>query len=677
MNKRNILVTSALPNANGPIHLGHLFEHIQTDIWVRYQRMQGHECIYVCADDTHGTATMLEAEKRGIDAETYIAEIKADHEREFAEFNISHDNYYSTHSQENEEYCKDIYNKLEAAGQIIEKSIDQLYDPEKEMFLADRFIIGTCPKCKAEDQYGDNCESCGATYAATDLISPKSKISGATPILKASTHIFFALSNHTEFLREWTRSGTLQDQVANKLAEWLDVGLQDWDISRDAPYFGIAIPGQTDKYFYVWMDAPIGYIASFKHYCDQYNTTKVEDYWGEDSDYEVHHFIGKDIINFHALFWPAILKTANYRTPTRIHTHGFVTLNGQKMSKSRNTVVNAGTFANHLNPEFLRYYYATKLSTSIDDNDINMDDFIQKVNSDLVGKVVNIASRCAGFIKKKFDGKLAASVSTDLIDEFISGKSVIEDHYEAGDFSKAVREIMAMADKANQYIAENEPWAKIKIPGCEEEVHNVCSDGINMFKIIIAYLKPIVPTLAEKSEQFLKIEAMDWASIDAPLFNHEINKFKPLLSRAESNDVDLMLENSSTEFAAPKSEAPTKSENAQTIDATSNEIEFDDFAKVDLRIVTISNAEEVEGADKLLRLTLDLGGESRNVFAGIKSAYKPEQLIGKQTVMVANLKPRKMKFGMSEGMVLAAGPGGKDLFLLEPHEGAKAGMKVT
>ncbi|MFT7685614.1 MAG: methionyl-tRNA synthetase [Candidatus Azotimanducaceae bacterium] len=672
MKKRNILVTSALPNANGPIHLGHLFEHIQTDIWVRYQRMQGHECIYVCADDTHGTATMLEAEKRGIDPEAYIAEIKADHEREFAEFNISYDNYYSTHSKENEEYCTDIYNKLEAAGQIIEKSVEQLYDPEKELFLADRFIIGTCPKCKTEDQYGDNCESCGATYAATDLINPKSKISGSTPILKESTHVFFALSNHTEFLNEWTRSGTLQDQVANKLSEWLDVGLQDWDISRDAPYFGIAIPGQTNKYFYVWMDAPIGYIASFRNYCDSNNMSTVEDYWDKDSQYEVHHFIGKDIINFHALFWPAILKTANYRTPTRIHTHGFVTLNGQKMSKSRNTVVNAGTFAKHLNPEFLRYYYATKLSTSIDDNDINMEDFIQKVNSDLVGKVVNIASRCAGFIKKKFDGKLASAASTDLIDEFIAGKASIEAHYEAGDFSKAVREIMAMADKANQYIAENEPWAKIKIPGNEEQVHNVCSDGINMFKVIIAYLKPVVPSLAEKSEQFLNIGPMDWASIDTPLFDHEINKFKQLLSRAESKDVDLMLESSSVDVEAPK-----KVKKTAAIEAEIKEIEFDEFAKVDLRVATIVNAEEVEGADKLLRLTLDLGGETRNVFAGIKSAYKPEQLIGKQTVMVANLKPRQMKFGLSEGMVLAAGPGGKDLFLLEPHEGAKAGMKVT
>lgn len=684
MTKRHILVTSALPNANGPIHLGHLFEHIQTDIWVRYQRMQGHECIYVCADDTHGTATMLEAEKRGIAAEAYIAEIKASHEQDFSEYSISYDNYYSTHSPENEAYCTEIFQALEKAGQIKEKSVEQLFDPEKELFLADRFIVGTCPKCKTEDQYGDNCEACGATYAATDLINPKSKISGATPVLKSSTHIFFALSNFTDYLKEWTRSGTLQDQVANKLAEWLDVGLQDWDISRDAPYFGIEIPGYPQKYFYVWMDAPIGYIASFKNLCDRTNTSQVNDYWAQDSEYEVHHFIGKDIINFHALFWPAILKCAGYRTPTRIHTHGFVNLKGQKMSKSRNTVVNADTFAKHLNPEFLRYYYATKLSNSIDDNDINMEDLIQKVNSDLVGKVVNIASRCAGFIKKKFDGKLASGAGTDLITEFIAKKPILEAHYEAGDFSKAVREIMAMADKANQYIAENEPWAKIKIEGNEENVHQVCSDGINMFKIIISYLKPIVPNLAEKSAVFLNIEPMNWESIDTPLFDHEINKFKPLLTRAEGKDVDLMLAEAAGPIDSIKDgvkkdvvKDDAKSKKKKSKDDKPAEIEFDDFAKVDLRVVTIINAEEVDGADKLLRLTLDLGDETRNVFAGIKSAYAPEQLIGKQTVMVANLKPRKMKFGISEGMVLAAGPGGKDLYILEPHEGAKAGMKVT
>ncbi|HJP51928.1 MAG TPA: methionine--tRNA ligase [Pseudomonadales bacterium] len=670
MTNRNILVTSALPNANGSIHLGHLLEHIQTDIWVRYQRMRGHQCIYVCADDTHGTAIMLKAEEQDVDPETLISQIKTEHEKDFQDFFISHDNYHSTHSPENEEYSSLIYTRLMDAGHIVVKSVEQLYDPERQMFLADRFIVGTCPKCNADDQYGDNCEACGATYDATDLINPKSTISGADPELKESTHFFFALSNFTEYLKNWTRSGALQDQVANKLAEWLNAGLQDWDISRDAPYFGFEIPGQPEKYFYVWLDAPIGYMASFRNFCDRSEGIAFDDFWNPDSEHELHHFIGKDIINFHALFWPAVLSNSGFRTPTRIHTHGFITVNGQKMSKSRGTFINAGTYKEHLNPEFLRYYYASKLTNSIDDMDINLDDFIQKVNSDLVGKVVNIASRCAGFIRKQFNSRLSSQPTTDLLAEFVSQKAELELNYEAGEFSKLIRQVMSMADKANQYIAEHEPWVKIRQPGNELEVHNVCSDGINMFRIIVAYLKPVLPDLAEKSEKFLNIDPLGWQSIDSPLLNHEINKFKPLLARAEQKSVEAMVE------ASKETESLVQPEE-ESVEQILAQIDYDDFAKVDLRVATITNAEAVEGADKLLKLSLDIGIEQRVVFAGIKSAYDPGRLIGKQTVVVANLKPRKMRFGVSEGMVLAAGPGGEDIYLLEPHTGATAGMKVT
>jgi methionyl-tRNA synthetase len=670
MPKRRILVTSALPNANGSIHLGHLMEHIQTDIWVRFQRLMGNQCIYVCADDTHGTATMLKAEELDITAEEFIAGIKVEHEKDFQDFLISHDNFYSTHSTENHEYASLIYNRLKEAGQITVKSVDQLFDPEKELFLADRFIIGTCPKCNADGQYGDNCEVCGATYDATDLKNPSSKISGATPILKESTHFFFALSNFSDFLKEWTRSGTLQEQVANKLSEWLDAGLQDWDISRDAPYFGIEIPGEPGKYFYVWLDAPIGYMASFKNYCDEHEDLEFDDFWKPGSDCELHHFIGKDIINFHALFWPAILSTSGFRTPTRVQAHGFVTVDGLKMSKSRGTFINARTYLEHLNPEYLRYYFAAKLNSSVDDLDINLDDFMQRVNSDLVGKVVNIASRCAGFINKQFDGVLASTTSNPLLAEAIARRTEIANHYESGDYGKALREIMAIADKANQFIAEKKPWEMMKDETNRDSVQQVCSDGINLFRIIITYLKPVTPELGSKAESFLNVDALDWQSIETNLLGHQVNKFKPLMTRVEPKAVEAMVE------------AGREGQEAVPIDGSKptsvvDEIEFDDFAKVDLRVVRISNAEHVDGADKLLKLTLDVGTETRTVFAGIKSAYQPEQLIGKMTVMVANLKARKMKFGLSEGMVLAAGPGGDELYLLEPHDGAEPGMKVT
>jgi|FLOH01.1.fsa_nt_gi methionyl-tRNA synthetase len=673
MEKRHILVTSALPNANGSIHLGHLLEHIQTDIWVRFQRMRGHECIYVCADDTHGTAIMLKAEERNLSPEALISEIKAEHEQDFRNFLVGHDNYYSTHSEENKAFSSLIYERLKAAGEINSKTVNQLYDPEREMFLADRFIVGSCPKCKAEGQYGDNCEVCGATYDAMDLINPKSKISGAEPIIRESTHFFFALSHFTEFLQTWTRSGTLQEQVANKLSEWLDSGLQDWDISRDAPYFGFEIPGEKGKYFYVWLDAPIGYMASFKNYCDKHDDINFDDYWRADSDYEVHHFIGKDIINFHALFWPAMLKVSGFRTPTRIHTHGFITVNGQKMSKSRGTFINAQAYADNLAPEYIRYYFATKLGNNVDDMDINLDDFVLKVNSDLVGKLVNIASRCAGFINKQFANQLASTATTPLINEFLAERDNIANLFEAGDYSKAMREIMAMADKANQYIAEKKPWAMIKLADQKAEVQNVCSDGINLFRILVTYLKPVLPQLAEQTEAFLNVQALSWQSLEAPLLDHQINDFQPMLNRIDPKAVKAMVEASIVPIES--SETPEAAVSAADDDA--DYITIDDFAKIDLRVALITHAEAVEGADKLLKLTLDVGDEQRTVFSGIKSAYTPDELIGKRTVLVANLKPRTMKFGISQGMVLAAGPGGKDIFLIEADNGASAGMKVT
>ena len=666
MEKRRILATSALPNSNGSIHLGHMMEHIQTDIWVRFQRMRGHECIYVCADDSHGTATMLRAQELGITPEKLIDLVNAEHRSDFNDFVISHDNYYSTHSEENKALSEQIYNRLADAQQIKTRSVDQLYDPEKEMFLADRFIVGTCPKCKAEGQYGDNCEACGATYDATELINPVSKISGATPVMRESTHFFFALSNFTAFLTEWTRSGALQDQVANKLSEWLDAGLQDWDISRDAPYFGFEIPDAPGKYFYVWLDAPIGYMAAFQKYCEA-NDLVFDDYWKKDSDCEVHHFIGKDIINFHALFWPAILETAGYRTPTRVHAHGFATVNGLKMSKSRGTFINARTYLDHLDPEYLRYYFAAKMSAGVDDLDINLDDFVQRVNSDVVGKVVNIASRCAGFINKQFDGQLASTADNPILTEFSDASDTIALHYENGDYGKALRDIMGLADKANQYIDEHKPWVLIKEEGNRDLVQQVCSDGLNFYRLLVTCLKPVLPRLAEKSEAFLGIAPLTWDDIDTRLTGHTINKFNPLMTRIEPEKVAAIVNASMT---AEELTLDTKPENPT--------IEFDDFAKVDLRIVKIVKAEQVEGADKLLQLTLDLGDDTtRNVFAGIKSAYKPEDLVGKLTVMVANLAPRKMKFGVSEGMVLAAGPGGQDIYLLEPDNGAHPGMKVS
>ncbi len=668
---RKILVTSALPYANGAIHLGHLVEYIQTDIWVRFQKLRGVDCTYVCADDAHGTAIMLKAEQLGHSPEQQIANVKAEHEADFAAFNIAFDNYHSTHSTENHELSNMIYGRLKANGHIASKSITQAYDPEKQLFLADRYIKGTCPKCKTEDQYGDNCEKCGATYSPMDLINPKSAISGATPVAKDSEHFFFTLPEFSDFLKGWTRAGHLQDEVANKMAEWLDAGLQTWDISRDAPYFGFEIPGEPGKYFYVWLDAPIGYIASLKNLLDKKGEDWYE-YWKPDSTAEVYHFIGKDIVNFHALFWPAMLHSANLRTPTKICVHGFLTVNGTKMSKSRGTFINARTYLDHLNPEYLRYYFAAKLTSNVDDIDLNLEDFIQRVNSDLVGKVVNIASRTAKFINNA-GGVLTNEIAdADLWQKFVDGGETIANYYETRDYSKAMREIMALADAANEYIATQEPWKLAKQAGAEAQTQAVCTLGINMFRALLTYLKPVLPALTADAEAFLG-ETLSWNAPISFRAGEKINEFKPLLTRIEKDKVDAMIDASKEALATA---APKAEEKTSDVEPIAAEIDFTDFAKVDLRIALIANAEHVEGSDKLLRLTLDLGGETRNVFSGIKSAYDPKDLIGKLTVVVANLKPRKMKFGMSEGMVLAAGPGDKEIYLLEPHAGAKPGQRV-
>ncbi len=675
---RRILVTSALPNANGPIHLGHMLEHIQTDIWVRFQRMRGNEVYYVCADDTHGTATMIRAEAEGITPEALIERMRADHLRDFNGFGVEYNNYYSTHSPENQHYSELIYERLKEKDLIFTAEVEQLYDPEKQLFLADRFVVGECPKCGADGQYGDNCEACGATYDATELKNPRSVYTGSTPQLRTSEHYFFDLPKYTEYLQNWTRSGAVQAEVANKLSEWLDSGLKAWDISRDAPYFGFVIPGTRDKYFYVWMDAPIGYMASFQNFCDTSNEVVFDDFWQADSSCEVHHFIGKDIINFHALFWPAVLDGANFRTPTRIHTHGFITVNGTKMSKSRGTFITAENYLKFLSADYLRYYYAAKLNGSADDIDINLEDFVQRVNSDLVGKVINIASRCAGFIHKQFDARLSASIHDQALwDKFVAKAEDIAQLYEADDTSKAVREITALADLANQYIAEHEPWKLNKDPGAQEKLQLVCSQAINMFRVLAIYLKPILPNVATKAEAFLNVAPLQWQDAQQPLLDHTINKFQAMLTRMEMKTIDQLVAASAE--PSPETAAPTAEADNKTNDEAEKEdfIQIDDFAKVKLKVAKIVAADFVEGADKLLQLTLDVGDHQRQVFSGIREAYDPANLVGKLTVVVANLAPRKMRFGISEGMVLAAGPGGRDIFLLSPDSGAQPGMDVS
>ena len=675
--QRKILVTSALPYANGSIHLGHMVEYIQTDIWVRFQKMRGHEVHYVCADDAHGTPIMLRAQNQGITPEQLISEVSKEHQADFADFAIGFDNYHSTHSDENRELASQIYLANRDAGHIEARTISQAYDPEKEMFLPDRFIRGECPKCGAADQYGDNCEACGATYEPTELKNPVSAVSGATPITKESEHYFFKLGDFEKTLREWTHSDHLQPEVTRKLGEWFDSGLQDWDISRDAPYFGFEIPDTENKFFYVWMDAPIGYLASFKNYCER-EGVDFDSFMKPGTETEMVHFIGKDIIYFHALFWPAMLEGAGFRQPDNIYAHGFLTVDGKKMSKSRGTFIKARTYLDHLNPEYLRYYFAAKLGSGIDDIDLSLEDFQTRINADLVGKVVNIASRCAGFLTKRFDGKLADELSEPgLFRDFANQAEVIAKRYEAREFGQAMREIMALADRANVYIDEMKPWVLAKEEGKEKEVQAICTMGINLFRVLIAYLKPVLPKTAEQAEAFLNIGPLTWSDAETPLLNHQINKFKPLMTRIEQDKLDAILVASKESMAAEQKPALTEAAKKDSnIEPIADEIQFDDFAKIDLRVAKIINAEHVEGADKLLKLTLDIGLTEKQVFAGIKSAYAPEDLIGKLTVMVANLAPRKMRFGLSEGMVLAAGPGGKDLFILNPDNGAQPGMRV-
>ena len=699
MSKRKILVTSALPYANGPIHLGHMLEAVQTDIWVRFQKLRGEDCVYVCADDAHGTAIMLRAENEGITPEQLIDRVRSEHKADYDGFLIGFDNYHSTHTPENRQYAESIYKALRANNRINVRTIKQLFDPEKKLFLADRFVKGSCPKCRTPDQYGDNCEACGATYTPAELIDPYSTLSGATPVERESEHYFFRLPDFTDMLKAWTRSGTLQAQVANKLSEWLDAGLQEWDISRDAPYFGFEIPDAPGKYFYVWLDAPIGYMASFQNLCDRSDYT-FEDYWQPGTDTELYHFIGKDIINFHALFWPAMLSDAGYRTPTAVFAHGFMTVNGKKMSKSRGTFINAGTYLQHLDPEYLRYFLASRLGAGVDDLDLNFEEFSQKVDADLVGKVVNIASRCAGFIARGFDGRLSDTPSNPaLLAECQSAAGDIANAFEQREFSKAIRQIMALADKGNQYIAEQQPWVPAKQNPQDPVVQAICTTGINLFRLLMIYLKPVLPAMAIKAETFLNAGELTWADADSLLLDHRINAFMPMMTRVDPASIEALLAASQAEvkqavnsLQPANSPGPVSSpgpvNSPEPVNSPVNnepiadEIEFADFVKVDLRVARIAAAAYVEGADKLLQLTLDLGvgadGEPalRNVFSGIRSAYKPEDLQGRLTVVVANLKPRKMRFGMSEGMVLAAGPGGSEIWLLSPDQGARPGMRI-
>ena len=675
---RKILATSALPYANGPIHLGHLVEYIQTDIWTRFQRMNGHEAYYICAEDTHGTPIMLKARSEGITPEELIKKVGNEHREDFARFNIAFDNYYTTHSSENRHFSELIFERLKAKGHIQTRTITQAYDPAEEMFLPDRFIRGTCPRCGAEDQNGDNCEVCGATYAPTDLANAVSVISGTAPVLRDSEHYFVRLSDFESMLREWTGSGRLQAEVVNKLNEWFDAGLQDWDISRDEPYFGFEIPDAPGKYFYVWLDAPIGYMASFKNFCSTHGVD-FDTFWAPDASAELYHFVGKDILYFHTLFWPAMLHGADFRTPTAVFTHGFLTINGQKMSKSRGTFITARTYLDHLDPDYLRYYFAAKLNNRVEDLDFSLEDFVTRVNADLVGKVVNIASRCAGFIEKHFSGQLSdAEPEASLNEQFRGRHDVICQHFERREYSRAVREIMSLADLANQYINDLKPWIIAKDPDRRAELQAVCTHGLNLFRMLITWLAPVVPDLAERSAQFLRhpiVERGAFRQIQAPLLNHQIGPFSRLLDRIDPDQARAMME----ETQLMNSDATNSAAGRHLRDEPlSPQITIDDFSKVDLRVVRVIAAEQVEGADKLLKFTLDLGDETRDVFAGIKSAYDPQQLVGRQVVMVANLAPRKMRFGVSNGMILAASgvDDGDGIFVLSPDAGAQPGMRV-
>ncbi|GMR15072.1 MAG: methionine--tRNA ligase [Gammaproteobacteria bacterium] len=668
--KRRILVTSGLPYANGAIHLGHMLEYIQTDIWARFQRSQGHECYFAWADDAHGTPIMLRAQAEGITPEDLIARMNAEHQLDFVDFGLSYDNYSNTHDETNRECVETIYQRLSEGGHIDRRTISQFYDEEQGMFLPDRFIKGTCPRCKTEDQYGDSCEACGSTYSPTDLIDPHSAVSGTAPVMRESEHYFIRLSGFEERLQDWMSSGRLQPEVVNKLQEWFEDGLRDWDISRDEPYFGFKIPATDNKYFYVWVDAPIGYMSSFKELC-QRKKLDFDDWWKPDTDTEMYNFIGKDIVYFHTLFWPAMLMGAGYRTPTAAYAHGFLTVDGAKMSKSRGTFIMARTYLDHLNPDYLRYYYCARLGPGLADIDLSLDDFISRVNSDMVGKVINIASRCAGFIQRGSDGRLSAELpDPELYQQFIDQREAIANDFEQRNYQSAIRRIMALADEGNRYIDAHKPWQLNKQEGQQANVQAICSQGINLFRVLITYLAPVVPFTAATAAEFLGVAVDQWSDLNQPMLGIRINAFKPLMTRVDPVKIEAMVE-------ASKEDLDTAKVPASPAPDLADEISIDDFLKIDLRVAKIINAEAVPQADKLLRLTLDIGGETRNVFAGIKSAYDPADLIGRHTVMVANLKPRKMRFGVSEGMVLAAGSEASGLFILSPDEGAKAGMKVT
>ncbi len=666
---RNIMVSSALPYANGSIHMGHLVEYIQSDIWARFQKLCGHNCTYVCAADAHGTPIMIKARQEGVTPEALVERVAAEQLSDLQSFGVAFDNFHSTHSPENEELVTRMYHALRDNGHIYTKTIQQAYDETEKMFLPDRFVKGTCPVCKSEDQYGDACEVCGSTYNPTDLIDAVSVLSGTPPVLRDSEHYFFKLSDFGDRLRQWMKDASLHTNIVSKLDEWFDAGLQDWDISRDAPYFGFQIPDTEDKFFYVWLDAPVGYLASFLNLCRERGEPDFDAYWDADSEHEVYHFIGKDIVYFHTLFWPAVLEGSGMRKPTSVFAHGFLTVNGKKMSKSRGTFINARTYRDNLDPSYLRYYYAAKLGPSMEDIDLNLEDFVARVNSDLVGKLVNIASRCAGFISKRFEGRLAAQLDDEAsYAEFRDAADTIAAHYEAREYSKAMRKVMSLADAANRYIEEQKPWVMVKDADRQDAVQAVCTQGLNLFRALMIYLTPVLPAVADDARELFGEEAWNWDDVREPLLAANINPYKPLLTRVEAKQVDNMVEQSK-----PTTTPEAKPEGSGD-DPT---ITIDDFMKVDLRVAKVVAAEAVEGAEKLLQLTLDLGDHQRSVFSGIKAAYEPEDLVGRHVIAVANLAPRKMRFGVSEGMVLASGPGGSDIFLLSIDEGAKPGMRVT
>ena len=674
--KRKILVTSALPYANNSLHLGHLVEYVQTDVWVRYQRLRGADCLYVCASDAHGTPTMLRAEQEGVSPEALIERVAVEHERDFATYRISVDNYLTTHAPENRELTETLYRRLRDAGHLTRKMVRQAYDEQKQMFLPDRYVRGTCPVCGKGDQYGDSCENCGATYSPIDLKDAVSVVSGTPPSVRESEHLFLKLGTFEPALKEFV-ARSVDEGVARKLDEWFQAGLQDWDISREAPYFGFEIPDSPGKYFYVWFDAPIGYMASFANLCKRADLD-FDEYWGGDSEVELYHFIGKDIVYFHALFWPAMLSGAGYRVPTRLFVHGFLTVDGQKISKRRGTAITAGTFAEHVDPDFLRYYFAAKLGAGTDDIDLSFTDFLSRVNADLVGKLVNIASRCAGFVHRLNDGRLADTLAEpSLFAEFAAAAEEIGADYEGRHYSRAIRRIMALADRANQYIDEKKPWLAAKDPQNRDAVVGVCTVGLNLFRTLIVYLKPVIPAVAERAEAFLGAGVLVWDDAARPLLGTKIAPYEALLQRVEQRALDAVMAASSGEARAALGAADAPAPAAEEKPAV-EQIELEQFLKLDLRAAQVVSASHVEGADKLLRLELDLGGERRTVFAGIRKAYEPEQLVGRLVVVVANLKPRKMRFGVSEGMILAAS-GGDDsgVFVLSPDAGARPGMKVS